>query len=131
MNKKAIIVVSMILGLAVFVPLVAASPLIQNLNGDTLQTQDQTQLQTRDCDGPCLQDGTQANDCNQTCTQDRQRLQSCDCNNTCNGLADCDETQTRQRLSQQEECGQAGNAEGQQYCYANQQQVQHRNGQAP
>ncbi len=132
MNKKAILVVSMILGIAVFIPLVAASPLIQN--GDTLQTQDQTQLQIRDCDGSCIQDGTQA-DCqqNQTCTQDRQRLQSCDGNNTCIGAGTCDgtQTQTRQRLGQQEECRQAGVSDGQQYCYSNQQQYQHKNCQTP
>jgi hypothetical protein len=109
MNKKAILIASLILGLVVLVPLVAAAPsLTQNQNGDVLQTQDQ--LRIRDCDSTCLQDGTCTSDCpqNGTCTQDKQCLQTRDCNATCNGVCDSDgicdgtQTQTRQRQCQQE-----------------------------
>ncbi|XHH08583.1 MAG: hypothetical protein ACFCUE_13590 [Candidatus Bathyarchaeia archaeon] len=125
MNKKAILMVTMILGLLVVVPLVAAAPLIQNQNGDVLQKKDQTQ----NCDGICLQDEAQANDCNQTCTQDQQCLQSSDRDNTCIGAGTCDGTQTRQQC--QEECVQAGNVNGQQHCGGNQQRLQQGNCQAP
>jgi hypothetical protein len=108
MNKKAILLVSMILGL-VLVPLVIAAPsLAQNQNGDTLQTRDQDQLQTRDCDNSCIQQGTGVNEClqNETCTQDQQCLQARDCNNTCTSICSngCNgtQTQTRQRQCQQE-----------------------------
>jgi len=70
MNKKAILVITMILGLVVLVPLVAASPLLQNQNGDTLKVQDQTQLQDCDCD-ETICDGTQ--------TQTRERFGQQEC----------------------------------------------------
>lgn len=124
MNKKASLVITMILGLVVLVPLVAASPLLQNQNGDALKVQDQTQLQ--DCDSSCVQEGTQDCDQNRTCTQDRQCLQDCDCDETaiCDGICDGTQTQTRQRLGQQE-CGQASVNGGQQNC--NQLQSQQKN----
>jgi Tfp pilus assembly protein PilX len=129
MNKKAILVVTMILGLVALVPLVAASPLLQNQNGDTLNVQDQTQLQ--DCDSSCIQEGTQDCDQNRTCTQDRQCLQDCDCNDAgiCDGTCNETQTQTRQRLGQQE-CGQAGANDAQQNNYQYQYQFQQKNCQA-
>lgn len=114
MNKKAILVITMILGLVVLVPLVAASPLLQNQNGDALKVQDQTQLQ--DCDSSCVQEGTQDCDQNRTCTQDRQCLQNCDETAICDGICDGTQTQTRQRLGQQE-CGQASVNGGQKNCH--------------
>ena len=115
MKKKAILFVSMIACLVAFVPLVLA----QNQNGGFLQTQDQTQLQIRDCDESCITGGTACNGCQQNQTQ--QCLQTCDCDNACNDTGICDETcnatqtQTRQRLCQQEGI-QAGLIGGQQHC---------------
>jgi hypothetical protein len=132
LNKKAILVACIILGLAVFVPLVTATPLTQNHNGDTLQTQDQTQLHTRSHDMSCTQDGTKIN-CsqqNQTCIQDQQCLQARNWNSTETSEA-CNATQTQMRHNLcQQECSQTCIAEGQQNCNGNQQQFQHKN-QAP
>jgi len=107
MNKKAILIASLILGLVVLVPLVAAAPsLTQNRDGIAIQDRDQDRT---NCDGSCY-NGAAANECeqNQTCTQNRQCLQTRDCNATCNGVCDSDgicdgtQTQTRQRQCQQE-----------------------------
>jgi hypothetical protein len=127
MNKKAAILVCLVLGL-VLVPLVAAAPLMQNQNGDTLKTQDQ--LQTRDCDASCLQTQDASGDCLQTrdCLQTQTQLQTRDCNCTaaCTGTCNGTQTQSQQRLNQcQQDCNQTGNME--QYRYGYQHQCQQKN----
>jgi len=110
MNKKAILIACLILGLVVLVPLVAAAPsLTQNRDGIAIQDRDRDQLRTN-CDGPCY--GTVANECqqNQTCAQEQQCQQTRDCNTTC--TCEGNQTQTRQRQCQQE-CSQEGNVDTQ------------------
>jgi hypothetical protein len=115
MNKKAILIASLILGLVILVPLVAAAPsLSQNRDGVAIQDRDRDQLRTN-CEGPCYE-GKTADQCqqDQTCTQDQQCQQTRECNATCNGTCDgdgvCDDTQTQTRQHHcQQECTQEGN----------------------
>ncbi len=130
MNKKMLILVSVIIGL-VCIPLVAAAPsFTQQQNGDTLQTQER--LQTKDCCTTCEQDAIGEQICLpvRERTQDQQRLQTRDCNFTCNCDENCltIETQTKQCNCQQ----QCANTEsiGRQHSYGYQNQFQQRN-QAP
>jgi hypothetical protein len=129
MNKKAILVVTMILGLVLLVPLVAASPLIQN--GGGLKTQSQTKQGNVNCGASCVQDGVAVNDCQQSqvCLQDGQCLNDCECNDACvcAGEGNQTRTQTRERLCQQKGI-QTGMVGGQQNCG---QMFQGKNCQAP
>lgn len=100
MNLKIILLAGVILGLLA-VPLAAAAPSFgqgKAQNGDTLQLQDQQQLQTQDClTATDAVTPLQSQDQNQTQTQDRQQLRTrdCNCTGTCSG--DCNQTQTQQR----------------------------------
>jgi len=141
MNKKMFLVLGIVLGL-ILVPLVAATPsFAQSIagNGDTLRTQDQQQLQTRDCTNDCVSDlavtplQTQTQDQLQTQNQTQQCQQTCDCNangDNCNGTQL--QTQTRHRECLQQQSAIGGNASlGQNnYCYNYQHQLRYRN-QAP
>jgi hypothetical protein len=119
LNKKAILLVSVVLGIVLLVPLAAAAPFTgQNQNGDTLQTQDR--LQTQDCVNSVAQAG------NNTClqSQDQQCLQTRNCTNDCTCIANCTGTQTQLRL---QESNQACNINMYQHGNLNQNQYQQRN----
>lgn len=128
MNKKATLLVGIIVCLVAFVPLVVA----QTQNGDVLQTKTLTQQQIGNCDKSYVTDGTACNGCqqNQTCIQNQQC--QADCDNVCDGTGicnqECSQTQTRQRLCQQEGI-QAGITCGQRNGFG--QQFQGKNCQAP
>lgn len=107
MNKKTVLLAGVILGL-ILVPLVAAAPsLAQSIaqNGDTLQTQDQQQLQTKDCTGDMTQVGDQLQTQDRLRSEDQQQLQTRDCTSTCSAnevvCPICAQSQDRLQTQQQ------------------------------
>ncbi len=86
MNKKKLVLMgSVMLGLALVSLMVAVPALAQNgaQNGQTLQTGEQQQLQTQDCDENCTCNGTQTGETLKI--QERLRTQECSNKSASNG----------------------------------------------
>jgi hypothetical protein len=97
MNKKKLaLMASVILGLALVSLMVAVPAMAQNgaQNGEALQTGEQQQLQTQDCQENCTCNGTQTGETQRI--QERLRTQECSNQSISNGT----QLQNRARLNQ-------------------------------
>jgi hypothetical protein len=129
MNKKMFLILGVMLVL-IAVPLAAAAPQVaQTLagNGDTLGTQDQQQLKTKDCTNDCVCDNSACAVQAQTQDQLQTQNRTCDCNGTCTENQLQTQTQNRECLQQQSAFGGNGSLAQNINCYSFQHQLRQRN----